>query len=166
MTFPTRRRFLIGGGATFAALALAAATRGFGFFGELEELGAARVFAVDGLAIRGHDPVAYFPEGRPVPGDPAFETVHDGATWRFASAANRAAFVDDPDAYAPRYGGFCAWAIAAKGKLYSTQPDNWTIVDGRLYLNYDDAVQARWEKDIPGFIDEADSRWPALGRET
>ena len=73
----------------------------------------------------------------------------NGATWHFASADNRAAFADDPGAYAPQYGGFCAWAVAEKGKLYSTQPDNWAIIDGKLYLNYNDDIQERWQAGHP-----------------
>ena len=152
------RRTLItaAGAATLAATAARA-----GWFGS-GELAAARVYAPDGLAIRGTDPVAYFTDAAPVPGDAGISLEWADATWRFASAANRDAFAADPDAYAPRYGGFCAWAVAAKGELYSTEPANWSIVDGRLYLNFSDAVQAMWNADRAGFIAEADRRWPEI----
>jgi YHS domain-containing protein len=130
--------------------------------GGFEELAAAPVFATEGVAIRGTDPVAYFTEGRPVPGRPEFAHDWRGATWHFASAANRDAFAADPTRYAPQYGGFCAWAVAEKGKLYSTRPDNWSIVEGKLYLNFNDDIQARWERDIPGFIAQGDARWPEI----
>jgi YHS domain-containing protein len=120
------------------------------------------VFAVDGIAIRGTDPVAYFTEGRPVEGSAEFTHDWEGATWRFASAENRDAFAADPEAYAPAYGGYCAWAIAAKGSLATTQPQNWAIVDGRLFLNYNDDVEARWNEDIPGFIAQGDRNWPEV----
>jgi YHS domain-containing protein len=135
------------------------------FFGGFEELATAPVYAPQGVAIRGTDPVAYFTEGRAVPGAQAHSLDWNGATWHFASADNRAAFADDPDRYAPQYGGFCAWAVAEKGKLYSTQPDNWKIVDGKLYLNYNDDIQSRWQDDIPGFIAQGDERWPKILRE-
>lgn len=122
----------------------------------------APVFTANGYAIRGYDPVAYFALGRPVVGDDAFTARWNGAVWRFASAANRDAFLAEPEAFAPQYGGFCAWAVAAKGELYSTQPENWSIVDGKLYLNFNDAIQATWETDIPGFIAAGDRRWPAV----
>lgn len=116
------------------------------------------------LAVGGYDAVAYFTEGRPVKGDRQYTIKHAGAEWRFASAANRDAFVAEPQRYAPQYGGYCAWAVA-QGYTASGDPQHWKIVDGRLYLNYDGDVQAKWEKDIPGFIRSADRQWPAvLGR--
>ena len=79
-----------------------------------------------------------------------------------ASAGNRDRFAADPLAYAPQYGGFCAWAVAAKGELFSTQPRNWAVVDGRLFLNFNDAVQETWDTDRAGFIAEGDRRWPDI----
>ncbi|MFB9149675.1 YHS domain-containing (seleno)protein [Roseovarius ramblicola] len=156
----TRRRVFIAAGV--AGVAAIAAVAGQTWLGGFEELATAPVYAPDGVAIRGTDPVAYFTEGRAVPGTPEHALEWNGATWHFASAGNRAAFADDPEAYAPQYGGFCAWAVAEKGKLYSTQPDNWAIVDDKLYLNYNDDIEARWQKDIPGFIEAGDDRWPEI----
>ena len=114
-----------------------------------------------GGAIRGYDPVAYFTEGRPVEGKSAHRFEWSGATWSFASARNRAAFEADPEKYAPRYGGYCAWAVS-QGYTASIDPDAWRVVDGALYLNYSLSVQKRWEKDIPGNIAKADVNWPGL----
>lgn len=113
------------------------------------------------LAVGGHDPVAYFTEGRPVKGERQYSLKHLGAEWRFASAANRDAFAADPQRYAPQYGGYCAWAVS-QGYTASGDPRYWKIVDGRLYLNYDESVQKKWEADIPGFIGKADRQWPAV----
>ncbi len=157
MSRPSRRTLLIAGGGAAVGAVLAAR-----FVLSPKEYAPEPVFTEDGLAIRGYDPVAYFTDGQPVEGDPAHSTEWQGATWRFASAGNREMFLAEPEKYAPQYGGFCAWAVAAKGKLYSTQPDNWTIHDGRLFLNYNDDIQARFETDIPGFVAEADRRWPEI----
>ena len=163
MPVRTRRNFLAGAGALATLAAVVSAGASSDWFGLApKEYAASPVFTEGGLAIRGFDPVAYFTEGRPVAGTAEFEADWKGATWRFASAEHRDAFKADPDRYAPQYGGFCAWAVAAKGRLYSTQPSNWTIVDDRLYLNYNDAIQQRWEADIPGFIDRGDERWPEI----
>jgi YHS domain-containing protein len=113
------------------------------------------------LALNGHDPVAYFTEGRPVAGSASFQTRYNGATWRFVSAANQAAFEADPTKYAPQFGGYCAWAVS-QGYTAKGDPAHWRIVDGKLYLNYDANVQATWEKDIPGFIRAAEGNWPKV----
>lgn len=113
------------------------------------------------LAVGGYDPVAYFSEGHPVKGERQFTLKHQGAEWRFASAANREAFAAAPQKYAPQYGGYCAWAVS-QGYTASGDPQFWKIVDGKLYLNYDADVQKKWERDIPGFIAKADHNWPAV----
>ena len=114
-----------------------------------------------GTAIDGTDPVAYFTEGRPVEGSKEFTHEWNGATWRFSSAENRDKFIADPEAYAPQYGGYCAWAVA-QGYTASTDPEAWKIVDGKLYLNYNKSVQQKWEGDIPGHISSADGNWPKV----
>ena len=113
------------------------------------------------LAVGGYDPVAYFKAGRPVAGNDQFSLQHKGATWRFSSKENLDAFRANPAAFAPQYGGYCAWA-AAQGGTASGDPEVWKIVNGKLYLNYDRSVQAKWEKDIPGFIAKADRKWPGV----
>lgn len=122
---------------------------------------AQRVNAEGGVAVRGTDVVAYLTEGRPVAGRAEFAHAWRGATWRFASAANRDRFAADPERYAPAYGGFCAYAVS-EGYTAPIDPAAWRIVDGRLYLNYDRSVQRRWERDIPGRIARADANWPRL----
>jgi len=113
------------------------------------------------VAVSGYDPVAYFTSGKPVKGSEANRLTYKGAEWRFASADNLAKFKANPGAYAPQYGGYCAWAVA-HGYTASGDPQVWKIVDGRLYLNYSAAVGAKWSKDIPGFIQAANGNWPKL----
>jgi hypothetical protein len=120
-----------------------------------------RWFAENGVAVRGTDPVAYFAEGRPVAGRADLTLDWAGATWRFATAANRDTFAADPARYAPAYGGFCAWAVA-EGYTAPIDPAAWRIVEGRLYLNYSRTIQRRWERDIAGNIRRADTNWPRL----
>ena len=114
-----------------------------------------------GGAIRGYDPVAYHTEGKPVAGKRAHRVEWKGATWSFASAENKALFEGDPEKYAPRYGGYCAWAVS-NGGTASIDPDAWTIVDGKLYLNYSLGVREQWSQDIPGNVAKADVNWPKL----
>ena len=114
-----------------------------------------------GLALKGYDPVAYFADGKPVRGKPEFSASHEGATYRFASAANRSAFLAAPARYAPQYGGYCAYGMAS-GYKAPIEPDAWTIVEGKLYLNYSQSVRSRWSADIPGYIRKAEANWPTV----
>ena len=113
------------------------------------------------LATGGYDPVSYFKAGVPRRGDARFTMTYKGATWRFASQANLDAFRSNPAAYAPQYGGYCAWAVS-QGYTASGDPLVWNIVGGKLYLNYNKDVQANWSKDIPGHIVRADKNWPGV----
>lgn len=114
-----------------------------------------------GVAIRGYDPVAYFTDGAPVEGSDEFTTQWRGATWKFASEKHLTLFKENPERYAPQYGGYCAYGVA-QGYLVKIEPENWSIVDDELYLNYDDEVQSKWETDIPGFIKSAEENFTGL----
>ena len=114
-----------------------------------------------GLALKGYDPVAYFRAGGPVRGRADLTASHDGATYRFASAENRDAFLAAPARYLPQYGGFCAWAVA-QGDKADIDPEVFRVVDDRLYLNYNRAIGTRWQLDIPGNVSKADANWPAV----
>lgn len=116
---------------------------------------------VPGTGAGGYDVVAYVSQGRPVPGSAEIIHMWNGAIWRFSNLANRDAFAAMPERYAPAYGGHCAWA-AARGYKAKGDPRHWKIVGGRLFLNYDAAVQKAWEADIAGFITSADAKWSAL----
>jgi hypothetical protein len=118
-------------------------------------------FATAEGAIRGYDPVAYHREGRATPGSAAITHAWGGVDWRFASTANRDLFAADPERYAPRFGGYCAYGTA-KGYKVSTDPDAFAIIDGRLYLNYNAAVQDTWNQDRPGYIATAVNNWKSL----
>ena len=114
-----------------------------------------------GAAIRGYDPVAYHRELQPIKGSEQFTANWQGATWRFASAQNRDLFKANPERYAPQYGGYCAYGVAG-GYAVGIDPAAWSVVNGKLYLNYSPGVQADWKKDVPGYIRRADANWPAV----
>lgn len=118
----------------------------------------------DSVAIKGTDPVAYFTESQAIQGNADFAYEWNDAIWHFASAENRDLFSANPEKYAPKYGGYCAWA-ASQGYTADIDPEAWTIVDGSLYLNFNKKIQERWEKDIPGFISDADSKWESVVQE-
>ena len=115
----------------------------------------------EGLAIGGYDAVSYFSEGGPVAGSAAFEYRWNGALWRFASADARDRFVADPAAFAPQFGGYCAWAVS-QNYIAPGDPKVWRIVDGRLYLNYNQRAKELWEADISASIERGKANWPAV----
>jgi len=119
------------------------------------------IFTTEAGAIRGYDPVAYHVEAKAVPGKPDTTFTWQGAEWHFASTENRDTFAADPEKYAPRYGGFCAFGTS-RGYKVSTQPEAFAIVNGALYLNYNLAVQKTWNEDRPGYIEKADANWVTL----
>jgi len=113
------------------------------------------------LALEGYDAVAYFTEQRPVKGSREFQMSWKDANWRFASAANLATFREDPERYAPQYGGYCAWAVS-QNDTAGIDPSVFAIHDGKLYLNYNEEIGARWQADKEAFIRDADQYWPQL----
>ena len=119
------------------------------------------IFAEEGIAIRGYDPVAYFTESQPVKGSEEHSYEYLGAIWQFSSAENRDAFENNPEQYAPQYGGYCAWAVK-EGSTAPIDPNAWKIVDGKLYLNFNQTVQEKWQKDMSGNIAKADQNWPGV----
>jgi len=94
-----------------------------------------RSFAGEGrsLAIKGYDTVAYFADGKPTLGTPAFEHEWDDHVWRFSSAEHLALFKADPARYAPQFGNYCAMALSL-GKLVIADPKYWLMSDGKLYV--------------------------------
>jgi hypothetical protein len=153
-TPPPNRRLIV---ASFALAAVATAWMA------RRPATAAEVFTdiVPGVGAGGYDLVAYFAQGTPTAGSNQITHSWRGAIWRFASTANRDLFAANPERYAPAYGGHCSWA-AAQGYKAKGDPRNWKIVNGRLFLNYNDDVQKRWEASIPEFVTKADTNWPDL----
>ena len=112
-------------------------------------------------AIKGYDTVAYFTENKPVKGSDEYKTDYKGAEWLFSSQNNLDLFLSDPEKYAPQYGGYCAYAVA-QNSTASIKPELFTIVDDKLYLNYNDKINNTWRDNQKEFIEEANKNWPQL----
>ncbi|NNC35920.1 MAG: YHS domain-containing protein [Acidimicrobiales bacterium] len=108
----------------------------------------------------GYDVVS-FHKGSPVKGDMKHLAEYKRAQWRFATEANLASFLEEPEKYAPAYGGYCAWAIA-NNKLAKGSPKHWSIVDGVLYLNFNKRIKNKWLDDTEGFIEKGNAVWPEI----
>lgn len=116
----------------------------------------------DGLAIEGYDPVAYFTTGNAVEGSKDYAFTVDGATYRFINARNRDLFKAAPSKYRPQYGGWCAYAMGAKGEKVEVDPKTFKVLDGKLYLFYNkyfNNTLRSWNKDEANLKGKADANW-------
>ena len=119
------------------------------------------VYAPDGVALNGYDAVAFFTQGKPVKGSSDYSFKWMGANWLFYSIADLENFKGSPEKYAPQYGGYCAFGTA-EGHKAPTQADTWTIVDNKLYFNYDKKVKELWSKNRSALIDSANKKWALI----
>lgn len=110
------------------------------------------------LMLRGNDPVAYFTEGKPVRGNPAIRTDHNGVSYRFASESNKAEFLKNPARYEPAYAGFCT-----SGAPYALKAaigaDVFIVYDGRLYLFGSERSKRGWLLDARNNVQLGDRYW-------
>ena len=113
------------------------------------------------VALGGYDAVAYFTDGAPAEGEVTISHYWNGANWLFSSEENRDLFAADPEAYAPQFDGYCAYA-AALGYTAPGDPNVWAIVDDQLYLNVHERAAALWQQDLEGNIAAAEQNWPRL----
>jgi len=120
---------------------------------------------IDGLALHGFDPVAYFTQNKAVKGEPVLTASYQGVTYQFASKEDQAAFQANPAKYAPQYGGFCALA-ASVGIKADIDPHAFAINDGKLYVNYSNKALQAYQGDVKGNTEKADHNWPDVAKQT
>jgi YHS domain-containing protein len=114
-----------------------------------------------GLAIQGYDPVSYF-QGKAARGSKDHAVSNQGVTYYFVSAANAETFKKNPAAYEPQYGGWCAYAMGAKGEKVSIDPKTYKITDGKLFLFYNrffNNTLEDWNENEKGLKQKADANW-------
>lgn len=119
------------------------------------------IFSSDSKAIRGYDVVAFFRQGKPVKGKDAFMYQWKEANWYFSSKENLDSFATNPEKYAPQYGGYCAYGCS-EGHKAPTDPDTWSVINGKLYFNYNSKVKEMWTKNREERIVAADMKWPEI----
>jgi len=112
-------------------------------------------------AINGYDPVAFFTDSKPVNGSPFITAEHRGATYFFASEEHKKLFTENPDKYAPQFGGFCAFGVGL-GKLFPVDINTWQVRDGKLYLNLNADIVKKFNADFDANVAKADKNWPGL----
>lgn len=122
------------------------------------------VSGASNIAINGYDPVAFFTEAKPVNGSPFISAEFQDAIYLFASEENKKSFLENPEKFAPQFGGFCAYGVGL-GKLFPVDINTWQVRDKKLYLNLNSAILKEFNADFAGNVSKADQNWPALIRE-
>jgi YHS domain-containing protein len=118
-------------------------------------------FSKDGIAINGYDPVAYFSDNAAVDGNKQFAYDWMGTRWLFKNQTNLDNFKSSPEKYAPQFGGYCAYGVS-ENHLAPTEPAAFTIVDNKLYLNYNMKVRDTWRKETKARIENGNTNWNTL----
>jgi YHS domain-containing protein len=113
------------------------------------------------VAIQGYDPVAYFESNKAIEGNKEITADYNGATYQFSSENNKSLFLKNPTQYEPQFGGFCAYGVS-EGHESPIQPEAFTIVDNKLYLNYNLKVRELWSKDQTTRIEKANGNWKKI----
>lgn len=131
------------------------------FFQSLVHAQSSETNLQNGKAIGGYDPVAYFTQGKPLKGKEEYKSKIQDSEWLFASLENKKLFDANPNKYLPQYGGYCAFGVA-QGYKAKIDPTAWSIVNGKLYLNYNASVQKDWLKDQTQMILNADKNWTTV----
>ncbi len=119
------------------------------------------IFRKNNIAVNGYDVVAYFTQSKAVKGVEEYTVTWKETKWLFSTKEHAALFKQNPEKYAPQYGGYCAFGCS-RGYKAKTDPDAWSIINGKLYLNYNLQVRDTWNKDVDGYIKKANDNWPAI----
>lgn len=115
----------------------------------------------NGVAIQGYDPVAYFESNKAIQGNSEINTKYNKAMYFFSSKKNKMLFLKNPEKYVPQFGGYCAYGVS-ENHTSPTDPQAFTIVDDKLYLNYNMKVKEMWSKDREARIIRANENWKTL----
>jgi len=119
------------------------------------------------IALQGYSVVSYFDPGKVEAGSPEHSVRHDGKVYFFTSAAQRRAFLTDPEAYLPKFGAACPYSLIL-GRDVAIDPTRFKVVGGQLLLFHNskelDALRA-WENDGRSeqeLLDMANKRYELL----
>jgi len=117
------------------------------------------------VALEGYDPVAYLKSNKAVKGKKEIAASYDGVVYNFSNTANKEIFAKNPAAFEPQYGGWCAYAMGAKGEKVEVNPETFKIVDGKLYLFYNayfNNTLKSWNENESALKTKADANWKKI----
>jgi len=129
------------------------------------EINVHKVDGIKNVAIKGYDPVAYFTKKAPTKGNKKYAYKWKGANWFFADKNNLNKFKNNPEKYAPKYGGYCAYGVSVPQKKIDIEPEAWNVYKGNLYLNYTVPTQNIWRENREEHIEAANENWPEVKKQ-
>jgi len=109
-------------------------------------------------AINGYDVVAYFTENKAVIGNKTYSFNWKNTDWNFSSEENKKLFSQNPEKYAPKYGGYCAFAVS-KGFTANTDPNSFEVINDKLYLFNGESVKVDWKENLKGNLKKCEANW-------
>ncbi len=125
----------------------------------------------ENVVLDGYDVVAYRTSDKPVKGSAKYATKYDGVEFRFSSPENLAAFKKDPKHYAPKYNGFCAFAVGAKNAKVPANPDAFKLYNGELLVFFNDMYEGKkfntkmpWNDNERALYSKAETNWKTLNK--
>lgn len=119
------------------------------------------IYKTKGYAINGYDVLSFFSLSKPIIGNDLYVYLWKNAKWKFTSQDNLEEFKKFPEKYAPQFGGYCSYGVSNRYKA-PTEIETWTIVDEKLYFNYNQSVKDEWMKNPNELIDKADKNWQII----
>ena len=119
-----------------------------------------------GFVAEGYDVVSYFTKKAPLKGNKKYEATFENAKFRFATQEHLNLFKENPKKYIPQYGGYCAYAVAAKKTKMYIDADAYESRDGKLYLFYSSWLGSKlkdWQtEDTKKLQEKADKNWQEI----
>ncbi len=115
-------------------------------------------------AIGGYCPVAYLAANTAQKGDAKVTSTFDGQTFHLTNTMVKQMFDKEPAKYAPAYQGYCAAGVA-KGMKLTSDPELFTVVDGKAYLFSTREAKQMFDADKASMIAMGKKNWPAVAKQ-
>lgn len=113
------------------------------------------------VALGGYDVMTFHTEDTPLLGSPIFAYEWRGAIWRFSRPAHLQSFREEPERWAPQFGGYCSLCVT-EGNLTDFDAKHYVVREGRLYLFQDQATKETWLEDPEAYIVQGSSEFEAM----
>ncbi len=123
----------------------------------------------NGVVLDGYDVVSYRTDDRATKGSSKFVANYDGAKFYFSRKEHKDMFIKSPKQYAPKYNGYCAFAVGANDAKVPANADTFKIYNGELLVFFNDLYKGNkfntkipWNHDEKNLFRQAETNWAKL----